>query len=234
MAGDDRGGIGIRIDAQEARASVEGVRKVACPLFLSTNSLSRPDLTVNLRRGKSTANPEAYPSLGKGSASSLRFGGGESQKGPGPPRDGAHFFIFLKCMNARRDPFLGADLAIGRRDRSETLHIACGELGRMAWRLLGSGLQDMTHILSFRISQYSGLTPDLLTPYTDKQFGKQVEKFNHWPLAHFFASLLQYVSLRGPYAPLDSPLPSLPHAVLRHLQRGFIPMARHLSHIRRL
>ena len=35
MAGDDRSGIGIRIDAQEARASVEGVGKVACPLFLS-------------------------------------------------------------------------------------------------------------------------------------------------------------------------------------------------------
>ena len=32
---DDRGGIGVRIEAQEARASVEGVRKVACPLFLS-------------------------------------------------------------------------------------------------------------------------------------------------------------------------------------------------------
>ena len=33
MAGGDRCGIGIRIDAQEARASVEGVIKVACPLF---------------------------------------------------------------------------------------------------------------------------------------------------------------------------------------------------------
>jgi hypothetical protein len=31
---DDRGGIEVRIDAQEARAAVEGVRKVACPLFL--------------------------------------------------------------------------------------------------------------------------------------------------------------------------------------------------------
>jgi hypothetical protein len=34
VAGDDHGGIGIRIEAQEARASVEGVRKVACSLFL--------------------------------------------------------------------------------------------------------------------------------------------------------------------------------------------------------
>jgi len=32
---DDRGGIGVRIDAQEARAPVEDVRKVARPLFLA-------------------------------------------------------------------------------------------------------------------------------------------------------------------------------------------------------
>ena len=32
-AGNDRCGIGLRIDAQEARASVEDVRKVACPLL---------------------------------------------------------------------------------------------------------------------------------------------------------------------------------------------------------
>lgn len=43
MAGDDSGGIGIRIDAQEARASVEGVRKVACPLFLSSTCSDRAD-----------------------------------------------------------------------------------------------------------------------------------------------------------------------------------------------
>ena len=45
MADDDRRGIVVRIEAQEARASVEGIRKVAYPLFLS------------LRRSRLTRHP---------------------------------------------------------------------------------------------------------------------------------------------------------------------------------
>jgi hypothetical protein len=42
---DDRGGIGVRIDAQKARASVEGVRKVACPLFFLPDAVFSPGST---------------------------------------------------------------------------------------------------------------------------------------------------------------------------------------------
>ena len=54
MAGEDRGGIGVRIDAQEARASVEGVRKVALYLKLvivHDMPSGNPDVTDRSSRG---------------------------------------------------------------------------------------------------------------------------------------------------------------------------------------
>jgi hypothetical protein len=46
-------------------------------------------------------------------------------------------------------------------------------------------------------------------------------------LAPSFASYLQYASLRGHYALLDSPLPALPGAIGYDLQRGSVPSPRH-------
>jgi hypothetical protein len=44
---DDHGDIGLRIDAQEERVSVEGVRKVACPFFfLYTGLFGSPETEI--------------------------------------------------------------------------------------------------------------------------------------------------------------------------------------------
>src|SRR5206468_11827608 len=46
-------------------------------------------------------------------------------------------------------------------------------------------------------------------------------------LAPSFASLLHYVSLRGPYDLLASSLPTLPRVLLRHVPGWPVPRARH-------
>ena len=46
--------------------------------------------------------------------------------------------------------------------------------------------------------------------------------FPHPALVPSFATLLEYASLRGPYALLDSPIPSLPGALCCHVPRGSV------------
>jgi ribosome-binding protein aMBF1 (putative translation factor) len=46
-------------------------------------------------------------------------------------------------------------------------------------------------------------------------------------LAPLLTTLLEYASLRGAYALHDSSLPSLSHALRRHVQRRVIPRSRH-------
>lgn len=58
-------------------------RTLFSPNALRPVSLYKWSGSVNLRRGKSTANVEAYPSLRKKGKSSLRFGGGKSWTGAG-------------------------------------------------------------------------------------------------------------------------------------------------------
>ena len=67
------------------------VKKIRMSLFLG------PVPPLQNGVNKSTAKSEAYPSLRKGSTSSLRFGGGESRKVAGPPCAAKWFLPAVPC-----------------------------------------------------------------------------------------------------------------------------------------